>query len=97
MFEKETLLTTFKELLGIEGIKPFECVGTNEEVVLGMKKSYDLRKDTYHEPLPAILQMFAQEVLPRMHEDDFLHLEKKLMNIYAEGTMPEIFRTSLSV
>jgi hypothetical protein len=64
-------LSLFKELLGIQGIKPFECVGTNEEMVLAMKKSYDLRTDLYHEKLPVILQMFADTVLPTMNEDDF--------------------------
>lgn len=31
LFADESLLTTYKELLGIEGFKPFECVGTPEE------------------------------------------------------------------
>lgn len=31
LFEDTSLLPLYKELLGIEGIKPFECVGTPEE------------------------------------------------------------------
>jgi hypothetical protein len=32
LFEDKSLLKTFKELLGLENFKPFECVGTPEEV-----------------------------------------------------------------
>jgi UDP-N-acetyl-alpha-D-muramoyl-L-alanyl-L-glutamate epimerase len=31
LFANEKLITTYKELLGIAGIKPFECVGTPQE------------------------------------------------------------------
>ncbi len=31
LFEDEKLIPLYKELLGLEGIKPFECVGTPEE------------------------------------------------------------------
>ena len=88
LFEKEELLTTFKELLGITGIKPFECVGTNEEVVMGMKKSLDMRAGT----LPPILEMFAHEILPKMSEANWLALEKKLFTIDDEGNIPNLFR-----
>ena len=33
LFADKKLIPTYKELLGIEGIKPFECVGTPEEVL----------------------------------------------------------------
>ena len=32
MFEREDLLDTFKELIGVTEVKPFECVGTINEV-----------------------------------------------------------------
>jgi UDP-N-acetyl-alpha-D-muramoyl-L-alanyl-L-glutamate epimerase len=32
LFDKEELLPLYKQLLGLEGFKPFECVGTPEEV-----------------------------------------------------------------
>ena len=31
MFEREDLLDTFKELIGVTEVKPFECVGTINE------------------------------------------------------------------
>ena len=38
LFEDKTLLKTFKELLGLENFKPFECVGTPEEMRLSLEK-----------------------------------------------------------
>jgi hypothetical protein len=32
LFADKALLPLFRELLGMEGCKPFECVGTNEEM-----------------------------------------------------------------
>jgi hypothetical protein len=61
-------------------------------MVLAMKKSYDLWTDVYHEPLPAVLQMFADTVLPTMDEDDFQTLEKKLMQITNDDMIPPQLR-----
>lgn len=33
LYTNPALIPLYKELLGIDGIKPFECVGTNEEVL----------------------------------------------------------------
>jgi hypothetical protein len=79
-------------LLGIEGIKPFECVGTNEEVVMGMKKSLDMREGT----LPPILEMFSREIVPAMSEANWLALEKKLFTISDEKNIPKLFRPLLA-
>jgi len=38
LFEDKTLLKTFKELLGLENFKPFECVGTPEEMRFSLEK-----------------------------------------------------------
>lgn len=58
LFEKESLLHDLEELTGISPIKPFECVGTTEEVNLALWKTikqYDLSK-----PLPFLLQHFSE-------------------------------------
>jgi hypothetical protein len=39
LFEDESLLTTFEELLGKKNIKPFDCVGTFEEVNYAITKT----------------------------------------------------------
>jgi len=38
LFEDKALLKTFNELLGLENFKPFECVGTPEEVKEALEK-----------------------------------------------------------
>jgi len=40
LFEDKALLKTFKELLGLENIKPFECIGTPEEMKLALEAIY---------------------------------------------------------
>ena len=40
LFDAGELVELFSELMGISGIKPFECVGTNEEMLLGLWLSY---------------------------------------------------------
>lgn len=37
LFEDSSLLALYKELAGLEGIKPFDCVGTPEEVIAAFK------------------------------------------------------------
>jgi len=79
----------FKELLGISGIKPFECVGTNEEVVLAMYMYYKKLKENNIE-IPFILKIFEKEILSNMTKSDFIDLEKKLLNVYLdEDLIPE--------
>ncbi|OGH20578.1 MAG: hypothetical protein A3D74_02005 [Candidatus Levybacteria bacterium RIFCSPHIGHO2_02_FULL_37_13] len=38
LFEDKSLLKTFKELLGLENFKPFECVGTPEEMKFALER-----------------------------------------------------------
>jgi hypothetical protein len=37
LFADEMLLPLFRELLGLEKCKPFECVGTSEEMAVALK------------------------------------------------------------
>jgi UDP-N-acetyl-alpha-D-muramoyl-L-alanyl-L-glutamate epimerase len=39
MYEDTTLIPLFRELAGVDGHKPFECVGTNEEILWSMHES----------------------------------------------------------
>lgn len=39
-FEKQQNSKTFRELLGIENYKPFECVGTHEEMIAACERLY---------------------------------------------------------
>ena len=57
MFENESLLTTFKELLGRGDNKPFECVGTYEEVNYAISKTIK-QLEQNNETLPYLLQYY---------------------------------------
>lgn len=92
LYEDESLTQLFKELLGISGIKPFECVGTNEEVILAMEKFY--QQSEVNKIFP-IIKIFEDEILKHMSEDDFIALEKKLMKIYKEDNIPEEIRNKV--
>ena len=66
LYDREDLLGLYRELLGIEGHKPFECVGTAEEVAAAMllaRKRGDLRRSL-------ALKMFEAEALPGIADPD---------------------------
>ncbi|MBU0627064.1 hypothetical protein KKG31_03610 [Patescibacteria group bacterium] len=87
MFADPSLKQLFQELLGISGIKPFECVGTNEEMILAMYKYCQQSKpETSETP---IIKLFKSQVLTKMQESDFFALEKKLTKIYTEYNIPK--------
>lgn len=75
LFEKADLIPLFKELLWIEGIKPFECVGTNEEMTLAI---WIISKKEKKSDSP-IMKLFEEKVKSRMTDSDFNLLEKKLL------------------
>lgn len=58
LFEKESLLPIYKELLGVAKIKPFDCVGTPDEVRAAF--SLALKHGYIDEP---VIKFFEQEVL----------------------------------
>ena len=94
LYDNKGLLDLYKELLGIKGIKPFECVGTNEEVTYAMYLQYQKIKDSSQ--IPPILEMFKNDVLPRLSTEDLILLEKKLFTIYSEETnIPPYFQKAL--
>ena len=75
LFEKADLMPLFKELLWIEGIKPFECVGTNEEMTLAL---WIISKKEKKSDSP-MMKLFEEKVKSTMTDSDFDLLEKKLL------------------
>lgn len=84
LYENSTLLPLYKNLLGIDGIKPFECVGTNEEVVYAMYLYYT--QIHHNTPLPPIMDFFATTILPTLSSAYLLTLEKKLFATTKDNT-----------
>ncbi len=68
LFASPSLVQTFRELLGLQGFKPFECVGTADEVRAAFFLAHvrDELEDT-----PS-MQMFVNEVLPTMKNPEVL-------------------------
>jgi len=94
LYENIELLPLYKELLGIEGIKPFECVGTNEEVTYAMYLYYEKIKN--HSQIPPIMELFKTNVLPTLSPDDITNLKKKLFTVYTDETnIPKNFQNVL--
>lgn len=88
LYEQKDLENLFDELLWISGLKPFECVGTNDEVTLAMYYSY---KQLEWKKLPYILQKFEQKVLPNFTQEDKIKAEEKLLHLDTNNIIPEKF------
>ena len=72
LFEDETLLPTLKELCGVTEVKPFECVGTREEVCMALCESMKR-----YMKLPELLEWFSNSPLYRQYrEKDFNDLTR---------------------
>jgi hypothetical protein len=86
----EYLIDLYKELLGIKGIKPFDCVGTFEETTLAFYLVY--KKNEFNDE--AIMKMFIKEVLPTLNENEMQSLQKKLFscNKAALSQLPIMFQ-----
>lgn len=76
LFEKESLMHELKELTGLTPVKPFECVGTTEEVNLALWKVIQLYGET---KLPLLLDFFKQSpIYPTIAPDAF----DRFMDLY---------------
>lgn len=59
MYEKESLVTTFLELIGKGETKPFDCVGTFEEVNYAISKTIE-KIENKKEELPYLLKYYKE-------------------------------------
>ena len=75
LFIDETLVPLFSELLGISGIKPFECVGTNEEMILAFRLIFQREQEVD----TVMMRLFVDRVKSQMNVSDFSLLEEKLL------------------
>ena len=84
LYTNNNLLPLYKKLLGIEGIKPFECVGTNEEVMYAMYLYYKQIKN--NSQIPPIINFFKTTILPTLSPEILKDLEQKLFAHYTQET-----------
>ncbi|MFN7161028.1 MAG: endonuclease domain-containing protein [Candidatus Gracilibacteria bacterium] len=83
LFEDDDQLKTYKELLGLEGHKPFECVGTPKESAVAFYKVRE--KGEFKGSL--MMEMFEKEYMPGFTE--YEEWEKEVMATTLTKTMPE--------
>jgi hypothetical protein len=67
-FDVPELQKTYRELLGLEGFKPFECVGTSDEVRAAFLLAHT--RGDLEETLA--MQLFIKEVLPTIKNPEVL-------------------------
>lgn len=67
LFEKKSLLRLMLQILGREGSKPFECLGTKKESQVALYLSLKrYQKDFSSKKLPFLLKYFEKEILPKL-------------------------------
>lgn len=90
LYADSSLVELFRELAGLTGKKPFECVGTFEETTVAMFMAYE--KGEYKNDV--VMNMFEREILPQIGAIEVLKGE-----VFANGDMslvPEEFRKVIS-
>ena len=64
LFDDPDVLDTYRELMGLQGIKPFECVGTPDET----KAAFLLAHERGEWESSIAMKMFTEEVLPTIKD-----------------------------
>jgi len=68
LLDDKTMLVIYRQLWGTQDIKPFECVGTPDEVIMALYLSYQ-NKEFEND---AIMGFFEKEILPFIHNPNIL-------------------------
>lgn len=90
MFEDAQLVPLFAALLGIDSFKPFECVGTPDEMILAMHLA-DVSGTYMDEP---VMKLYRDTILPR--DIDFESLKRNLLAVGDTSDMMAPFDDLLS-
>jgi hypothetical protein len=89
LFADASLIPLYKQLLSVEGFKPFECVGTPEETAAAFILA---RKKANHDDTP-VMQMFINDALPTIKDPKKLVEETLAMS--KEHIIPKEFQKIL--
>lgn len=90
MYSNTELLDLYRELLGIQGNKPFECVGEAKEVSAAFELAYR-RGDANETP---VMQLYVDEVRPTIpNHDDVI---EELLTPATEHAVPKTFTDRIS-
>lgn len=89
LFADESLLPLYKELFGVKEIKPFDCVGTPEEVQV----AFALTHERGEYAGDSMMNYFVSDILPAMHDID--SMKQELLTPAGEHIIPEHFSHGL--
>ena len=85
LYDKKSLEPIFKELLGLDKFKPFECVGTPEEMILALFMAY--KSGEYKGS--SVMSMFEKTMLNK--DINILKIQRDLMKVYSNHLIPKEF------
>lgn len=91
LYDDKNLIPLFEELLGIRKFKPFECVGTPEEMILAIFIAY---KSGEYRGSP-IMQMFSNKILTRNY--NILKIQKEAAKVYNDHLIPREFASAIKL
>ena len=86
LFADASLLPLFKALLGRGEFKPFECVGTPEEMLVAMNRA----AQTGRYDGDVVMDYFVGDVVPLI--SDFGDMEKRVLGLGDTVSLPQPFR-----
>lgn len=90
LLNDQSLIELYKEMLGVKDAKPFECVGTFDEVKAAF---YLVHKRGEFEDAP-IMKFFVNNVLPKIKNPE--KLVKKELTPDEPSTLPEKFKSIIT-
>lgn len=90
LYAQESLVPVFRELLGLVGIKPFECVGTPEECLFALYKA----SESGQYDADIVIQTLRHELGDSWKM--FPILREKLFSFSADHFIPSSFQSVLS-
>ncbi|HTR18611.1 MAG TPA: hypothetical protein VMH91_01360 [Candidatus Paceibacterota bacterium] len=90
LYQDTALLPVFRQLLGLQGIKPFECVGTSEEMLVAMHRA---AQTGLYDTDPA-MDMFLKEIPRTIPFDD---IEHRVLSTHGESTVPTEFKAMMGL
>lgn len=91
LFSETSLLSTYKELLGVSRIKPFDCVGTPEEMRVAFYLAMR-RKEYENDP---IMKFFQKEVFSKIKNIDTI--SKEVFKLSDKHSIPKEFQEALNI
>ncbi len=86
LYSRQELLPLFKQLLGLEDFKPFECVGTPEEMKVAMRRAH--LTGSYDGEV--VMEYFTYQVEKTV--PNFAKLERELLEAVDVDRLPKEFR-----